>query len=138
MQVFSLQKKKKTLKGEPETKATLSLHACSWLFGTPLELNATEPSHTTTTLMHMPLCMFVYQNSEDKSIYNLNLWIEDAGKSAPNAAWKQVHLITYHLTDTTHASLCSNSPDKFAHDHEIEHHFKVSAKVTELKKYLRP
>lgn len=34
----------------------------------------------------------------------------------------------YHLTDTTHASLCSNSPDKFAHDHEIEHHFNVSAK----------
>ena len=34
----------------------------------------------------------------------------------------------YHLTDTTHASLCSNYPNKFAHDHGIEHHFKVSAK----------
>ena len=71
--------------------------------------------------------MLVYDNSEDKSIYNLNSWIEDAERFAPNAV--QILLGNkYDLTDTTHASLCYNSPDKFAHDHGIEHHFKVSAK----------
>ena len=71
--------------------------------------------------------MFVYDNSEDRSIYNLNMWIEDAERFAPDAV--QILLGNkYDLIDANHASLRSNSPDKIAHDRGIEQHFKVSAK----------
>lgn len=118
------------IKREPETEITL--YVCS-LPHLQLDIWDTAGAERYQTITHSYYAyahavVFVYDNSDDRSIYNLNSWIEDADRFAPDAV--QILLGNkYDLTDANPASLHSGiSPDKFAHDCGIEQHFKVSAK----------